>query len=623
MKNIEFRRNVIIYLFIITGVVLMVKLIELQILDKNYRERARRTTLQTNTIYPSRGLIYDRNGELLVTNVPIYEINAIYRNVDPKMDTVLFCQLLQIDKETFVQNLNKDWKSPQYHKAIPFTFLTKIKPEQFARFQEHLHKFPGFYPVFKSIRTYPQSNAAHVLGYLGEVNKEMIEKSEGMFSPGDFIGISGLEKIYDTELRGFKGVNYFLKDHLGRTVGSFQDGRLDSTAVSGLDIITTLDIELQQYGEELMEGKRGSIVVIEPETGEILAMISSPGYDPNMLRLDSDRGEAFGKLLSDTINRPFLDRTVMAKYPPGSIFKPVVGLIAMQMGVSEPNRYVSCGGVYFLDSRGASFQKCRLHPAATNIGVALQYSCNSYFFQLTRDMVNKYGHTKPGIGLDSFVSYLNDFGLGRKLGVDYSYENAGFIPDSRYYDKLYRKAGSWRATYMLSIGIGQGEVQITTLQMANLAAIIANRGHYYTPHLVKKLKDKNTKISDEFLSPKHVRINKNYFEPVVNGMAATVLAGTGTRAYVPGLSICGKTGTSENPFGEDHSVFFGFAPKDKPKVAIAVFVENAGGGGTVAAPIAGLMMEKYLNKTIDPYRKYLEDRILSLKLIQEKQTAAL
>ena len=619
MKDLAERRHLIIYFFSFWAIILIVKIAQLQIFDSRYKERARRTTLSRNILYPSRGVIFDRNMSLLVTNAPLYDLEVIYKKVDHKMDTTEFCRLLGITKTQFIQNINKDWSKPAFHKAVPFTFLSKIRPDKFAMFYEHLYKFPGFYPVLKNIRTYPHQNAAHILGYLGEIDREGINISQGVYTLGDYIGITGIERALEPELRGLKGVTYTMKDNLGRDVGPFDDGKLDSMAVSGIDMMSSIDLDLQKYGELLMQHKRGSIVAIEPSTGEILAMISSPSYNPNSIALDKDRSLAFDSLLNDKTNKPFLDRSIMANYPPGSIFKTVLSLISLQKGITGPNRTIYCDGAYELDSRGKSVQKCHSHPTATSISSAIQYSCNSYFYQLVREFVNQYGAKSPGRGLDTLVSYLSDFGLGHRLGVENLSELPGFIPNSRFYDNLYKKEiNGWRATYMLSLGIGQGELQVTTLQMANLASVIANRGYYFTPHLVKKYLNVNEPINEIYRTKKRVRIDSKYFPYVVDGMSLAVVAGTATAANVPGLDVCGKTGTSENPHGKDHSVFFGFAPKNNPKIAVAVFVENAGWGGEVATPIAGLMIEKYLNKSIPEYRKYLEDKMINFDLISEK-----
>ena len=615
MEKYKDRQKIIISFFCISALLLLYKSAELQIFESKYREQARRTTLDKRISYPSRGLIYDRNNDLLVVNTPIYDIKATYKKVDSKMDTAAFCDLLEIPIDTFSTLLNKNWKSRRYHKSVPFTFISKVKPEIFAKFQERLFEFPGFYPVIRNIRSYPHQNAAHTLGYLGEVDQRTINQSEGKYQLGDFLGVSGIEKSYDDLLRGSKGLNYLLKDNLGRDVGSYESGTLDSSAVSGSDINLALDIALQEYGELLMNNKRGAIVALEPKTGEVLAMISAPNYDPNILKMDVNRGDAFNDLLSDTINKPMLDRSVISKYPPGSIFKPIFSLIAMQMGVLEPNRTITCDGRYEVGKRGFT-QGCRDHPTPYNVAIALQWSCNSYFYELMKYCLLLNGYDNPGAGLDTIVSYLDDFGLGKKTGLDYHYENDGFIPDSKYYDRLYNYVvNGWKWSYILSLGIGQGELELTTLQMANLAAIIANRGYYYKPHLLSAINGDKQKIPQEYLKQQKVRINSEYFEPVIDGMEKVISQGTATAAYVPGLDICGKTGTSQNQRKVSHSVFFGFAPRVNPKIAIAVYVENAGSGGAIAAPIGSLLIEKYLKKEIPQKRIKLQDAMIGVKLL--------
>jgi penicillin-binding protein 2 len=609
-------RHKIIIIFVILGALLLTfRSAQLQLFTKKYKEQAARTTLYKNIIYPARGLLYDRNGKPLVLNYPIYEILAIKNKVDPAMDTTNFCRLLNIDIETFKKNLDKDWSNPKFHKAIPFVFLNKISPEQFAVFQEHMYKFPGFYPVQRYIRAYPHQHGAHALGYMGEVNKEIIEKYGDKYAAGDFIGISGIEYAYENELSGEKGVQYILRDNLGRMVGSFDNGRLDSMAVSGEDIDLSIDIDLQAYGESLLKNKRGAIVAIEPSTGQILALVSSPSFDPNLLTLDEKRGKGIKLLLLDSINKPLNNRAVTNKYPPGSIFKPILSLITLQKGTTYTSKTIYCPGYYRLSA--TKVQKCHGHSVPKDISEAIQHSCNTYFFQLYRDFVDQYGYKKPGVGLDTLVSYLYDFGLGKRLGVDLSYENKGYVPTSEYYNRLYRKeVNGWRSVWTLSLGIGQGEMQLTTIQMANLAVILANRGFYYTPHLIKQFRS-GKPLPIEYSIPKKVRIDKKHFAPVIDGLEKVVLYAARS-AYVPGLDVCGKTGTSENVHGEDHSVFFGFAPKNKPRIAIAVFVENAGFGAEWAAPVAGLMIEKYLNKEISPARKYLEENMIKGILVDNQ-----
>ena len=610
------RVRIIQFSFFFAGVVLLVKSAQLQLFNSNLKDQASRTTLYKKTIYPARGLIYDRNGLLMVTNEPIYDLEVIYNEIDRDMDVSLFCELLEIDKETFEENIEKDWRMAQYNKSVPFTFLSKIEPHIFGRFQELLHLFPGFYPVLKNVRAYPHENAAHVLGYIGEIGKRELEQNKKIYASGDYIGVSGIEKTYEPLLRGSKGVEYVLKDNLGRRVGRLAEGKMDTSATSGQDLVSSIDLELQQFAEHLMRNKRGSVVAIEPKTGEILTMLSAPAYDPNVLSVKKNRGESFTALLSDTINRPFMDRSVMAKYPPGSIFKPVLALIALEEGILTPNRRMSCNGRYIVNKRSGFSQGCRNHPTPYNVQTALQWSCNSYFFQTVRDLLEKEGVNNPGVGLDILVDHLNKFGIGRRLGLDNLFENKGFVPNSEYYDELYSSVyNGWRSTYVLSLGIGQGELELTTLQMANLASIIANRGYYVIPHLLKTFKESEKAVSEKYEEKHYVDIKAEHFPPVVDGMERVVREGTARFANVDGLSICGKTGTSQNPHGNDHSVFFAFAPKDDPQIAIAVYVENAGGGSTLAAPIGSLLIQKHLEGEISVARKWVENYVLSKDLL--------
>lgn len=614
----DIKAKIVIGLIICCSTILAAKMAQLQLFNNQYKEQAKKTTLGIKTIFPSRGLVYDRNKQLLVSNNSIYDIQAVYNNIDKNIDTSEFCNLLKIDKETFIKNLNKDWSKPRYHKSTPFTFLSKIDPNVYSVFKEHLFKYSGFYPIERNIRNYPHQNAAHVLGFMGEVNRQDIENSkEGAYSNGDYIGRSGLERSYEKTLRGDKGLSYLLKDNLGRNLQSFDNGRLDVPAVAGSDIVSSLDLDLQKYGEDLMEGKTGSIVAIEPSSGEVIAMISSPTYDPNNLNLNRDRGQFYDSLSMDTINRPLFDRAVSAKYPPGSIFKTVFSLIALQKGILHPHRTVYCDGIYEVDSKGVYTQACHRHPTPYNVATALQHSCNSYYFQTFREFIDHYGYSTPGVGLDTLISYLHDFGLGNKLGLDFHIEEKGLLPTTQMYNYKYRHVyNGWRSTYILSVGIGQGELELTTLQMANLAAIIANRGFYFKPHLVKLIDGREDDIDPEYKVKQKVRIEDKHFDPVIEGMAKVTTVGTGQLAYVPDIEVCGKTGTSQNPHGKDHSVFFAFAPRENPKIALAVYVENAGFGGDIAAPIAGLMIEKYLNKQISPKKEWIEERILRTNLLK-------
>ncbi len=608
------RQKVVKIFFLIAVLILLAKAAHIQLIDSSYRDKAQATAVNKNTIYPSRGLIFDRNGNLLINNNAMYDLKVTYNQLNPNMEVGKFCDLIDIEEEEYHKLINKDFSSKRYAKHKPFVFISKISADVYARLQEHLHEFPGFSTQLRNVRGYPFRNAPHVLGYLNEVNQDQIDKAPNEYSRGDYIGASGLELEYEKQLRGEKGVEYVLINNMGREVGPYNNGKLDTIPVSGNDLITTLDINLQSYGELLMQNKTGSIVAIEPATGEILAMVSTPNYDPNRLTINRARGDAFNELLQDTL-KPFFDRSVMAKYPPGSIFKTVVSLVALQENISLANRGIVCNGGYFY--KGGRWG-CHEHTFPYNISVALQHSCNTYFFTLIRNIIDKEGFNNPSQGLSMFVNHLYDFGLGKPLGVDIPNELAGNVPTVEYYDKLYPKnKGSWKSPTVMSIGIGQGEIQMTTVQMANLAAIIANRGFYYPPHLAKNFVNEAVQIPIEYHTKKTVRIDKKHFVPVIEGMEKAVLAGTARIAQVKDISVCGKTGTSQNPHGKDHSVFFAFAPKDDPQIAIAVYVEHGIWGNSYAAPIASLMIENYLKDgEIDPSKRWVEERMLNANLIE-------
>jgi len=611
--SLKYRQRVIQVVFFISAFVLLGKAFQLQVWDESASKYAEASTFNTNILYPSRGLIYDRNGKLLVNNNAMFDLMFTYNQVDKNMDTTKFCELLEITKEEFEKNLNKNWRSARFSKRQPTTFLKKISTKAFSKFQEHLFEFPGFFVQVRNVRTYPYPYGAHLLGYISEVNQTQIDASEGKYARGDYLGASGLELQYEDSLRGKKGRELILKDNVGRRVGPYRNGKDDIPAQSGSNLLTSIDIDLQGYAEKLMANKTGSVVAIQPKTGEILTMVSMPTYDPNLLTIHRNRGAAFAKISTDSL-RPFFDRAVMAQYPPGSIFKTVMGLAAMEMEVTNPSRYISCPGYYNNNGR---IQRCHEHTPTYNIETALQHSCNTYFFHLLRNSVDKFGYNNPYDGLDTLASFWEDFGLGVSLGVDYPNEAKGNIPTSKTYNYMYPKnKGSWRSPTITSIGIGQGEIQLTTLQMANLAAIIANRGWYITPHLGKGFLDDGEVTPLDIWEKKEVRIKKEFFPSIVDGMERVVNIGTAQLAKVPGISICGKTGTSQNPQGKDHSVFFAFAPKDDPQIAIAVYVEHGVWGARYAAPIASLMIENYLNNgVISDRRKYLEKRMIEANLI--------
>lgn len=581
----------------------------LQLVDDTYIDRSRSYAISKTLLYPSRGMIYDREGRLLVHNEGTYDLLVTHSQLDADMDTMKLCKLLGITKPIFEANITKDWKDPRFSRHTPFVFLDKVPTPAFLSVREILYEFPGFEFQSRNIRTYPYPHAAHVLGYIGEVSPEIVEQADGAYLPGDYIGMAGLERSYEKQLRGEYGVQYHLKDNLGRTVGSWKQGAQDRPPVSGKDIECTIDIELTKYIESLMLNKKGSVVAIEPATGEILAMVSSPFYDPNLLTISPARSEAFRTLQADTL-KPFFDRSIMAKYPPGSIFKAIVALIAFQEGVSRPDRQIGCAGAYHYKDES---WKCHAHWPANNIQIALAVSCNTYFFTLVREILDKFGMKEVRKGLLLFNEYLNAFGLGRKLGVDIPNEKSGFLPTPEYYDQLYKKR-KWLSPTIMNIGIGQGEIQLTTLQMAHLAAILANNGRFYYPHLLKKFKGDSMAIDPRFITPYEVPIDKKFFSPVIEGLNQVIRYGTASSSYIPGINLCGKTGTSQNPHGKDHSVFFGFAPKENPRIAIAVYIENAGFGGDFAAPIGSLIIERYLKGAVSLERQFLEQRMMQLNI---------
>lgn len=602
--NNQSRRYVIQGIFITVAAILLLKCFQLQVINETQDGGVKK-----ETIYASRGTVLDRNGKLLVNNNGIYDLWVTYNQVAKAgIDTTKLCSLLNISVEKFEKNMNKDW-GYRYRKYKPYVFLKAITPLMYARFQESMYEFPGFYVELRNVRGYSYPVGAHVLGYIGEVNKKQIERDR-YYKSGDYIGISGIELAYEEQLRGQRGVSYILRDKLGIARGSFRDGERDTAALSGLDLVSSLDVDLQAYGEELMQNKRGSIVAIEPSTGEILALVSTPTYDPNLLTINRDRGNAYAALLQDK-TQPLFNRAISAQYPPGSIFKPIMSLIALQEGVITPDRGVGCRGGYVY--RGLRVG-CHGHAPASNVARAIQYSCNAYYCQIFRETIDKNGFSNADKGLDTLVQHLYAFGMGRKLGIDLPHEKSGNVPTTTYYNKIYRE-GAWKSPTIISLGIGQGEFLVTPLQMANLTAIVANRGWYYTPHLSKEFKNDTTQIPLKYRTKNYTMVEARHFAPVVQGMHDVVLAGTARVAQIEGIEVCGKTGTAENPHGADHSVFIAFAPKDNPKIAIAVFVENGRYGATHAAPIASLMIEQYLNGEVNEKREYLEERMFNSNLL--------
>jgi penicillin-binding protein 2 len=603
------RQQVIQLVFIVAAILLLGRAFYLQVITGEFNNKNKATgAVARFPIYPARGLIYDRKGKLMVVNNPMYDLMVTVDALKDSMNVNRFCSLVGMTKEEYKEALNKDFRSGRYSRSVPFVFKSKISAEAFARFQEALPEFPGFEVVLRNAREYPAPVAAHLLGYIREVNKNEVDTQADIYAPGDYIGASGLERTYENELRGKKGIAYVLRDKLGRYAGSYRDGKDDIPVTPGQDLKTTVDIELQQYAEYLLSNKRAGLVAIEPSTGEILAMVTTPNYDPNQLTITNNaRGNVYAALAKNP-NNPLFNRAVMAQYPPGSIHKTILSLIGQQIGVWDEKRGVPCGGAFVAPGVRLG---CHRHAYCSDLRTGIQHSCNAYFVTLFRTIVDRYGYKHPNRGLDTLNYYLDKFGYGRKLGIDYPGEQAGGFPTSAFFDRWYARDGQWKSIWIRSLGIGQGEMLCTNIQLANLAAIIANHGYFYTPHFIKAFGDSTTTTRSAYHIKHDVGIAKKYFPPVVDGMERVTIAGTARRAFIPDIPICGKTGTAENSSGEDHSIFFCFAPKDNPKIAIAVYAENAGFGGQVAAPVASLMIEKYLKGEIrSPARKEMEKMVL-------------
>jgi penicillin-binding protein 2 len=591
------RKYVIMALILLATIGLLVRLFIIQVVKNSYRLSADNNVLRYVPQYPARGLIFDRNGKLIVFNQAAYDLMVVPSQVT-KIDTLGFCYLLGISTDLFRKQMKT---AINYSRRAPSVFLKQVSNETYARFQEKMFMYPGFYVQPRTLRKYSKPIASHILGYVSEVDDGVIKKNP-YYKPGDYIGKSGIEEAYEKDLRGRRGVKIFLVDVFSRIKGSYEEGKLDTLAVQGSDIVSGIDLDLQEYGELLMKNKKGSIVAIEPSSGEVLTLISSPDYDPALL-VGRVRSENFSKLQSDSVLQPLFNRALMASYPPGSTFKPINGLIGLQEGVITPETLFEC-------HKGYLFVACHSHPSPLNIVGAIGNSCNAYFCQTYRRVLENPAYNTISDAYEKWRNYLNEFGFGSKLGTDFVNELSGFIPTTDYFNKYYGK-NRWKALTVISMAIGQGEVGTTPLQMANMTAAIANRGYYYTPHIVKSVGPDH--IIDKRFTTKHqIDIDSANFEKIVLGMEEAVNNGTAASVKLKDIIMCGKTGTAQNPHGANHSVFIAFAPKDNPKIAIAVYVENAGFGATYAAPVASLMIEKYLKGEIS--NKALENRILELNL---------
>ena len=595
------RKYLVMALVVVAALILIARLFYIQIVNKTYRVSAANNALRPVTQYPARGLIYDRNGELIVYNQAAYDLLVIPVQTSV-FDTVRFNQILGITMGEFRSRMKS---AVTYSRRAPSVFMKMISSETYALLQEELYRFPGFYVQARTLRKYTRPVASHMLGYVGEVDNKLIGRDR-YYRSGDYIGVSGIEKTYEENLRGRKGVEIFLVDVHNNIKGSYADGRYDTVSVPGANLWSTIDLNLQEYGEKLMRNKTGSIVAIEPATGEILTLVSSPSYDPELL-VGRVRSENFSMLQADTV-KPLFDRALMASYPPGSTFKIMNGLIGLQENVIRPSSLFSCSMGYHAGSLTVG---CHSHSSPLNLPQAVAQSCNAWFCNAFRGILENKEYPLLGEAFDHWRQYLVAFGFGNKLGIDLPNELAGNIPTRSYYDRYYGK-DRWKALTVISLAIGQGEIGATPLQMANMVAVIANRGSFYIPHVVKKIGDDGSP-APLYMQKYITGISPENFDPVIEGMEGAVNGGAGSTARgarLDSIIICGKTGTAQNPHGKDHSIFVAFAPKDNPQIAIAVYVENAGFGSTFAAPIASLMIEKYLTKNIK--RKYLEDYVLKL-----------
>ncbi|TMM59490.1 penicillin-binding protein 2 [Maribacter algarum] len=597
-------------IIVIIGLTFIGRLSYLQIFSFSADQLMEDPAIKAIYDYPERGYIYDRYGKLLVGNDPAYDVMVIPREVKA-LDTLEFCQLLDIEKEKFKKELRR---ARIYSPRLPSVLVPQLSKQDYARLQEKMRRYPGFYIQKRSLRYYATNASANVLGYISEVNERDLAKNPN-YVQGELTGRTGIEKVYEDTLRGSKGVQYIQKDRFNRDIGKYKDGVLDVQPVQGKEIHITIDKELQEYGERLMHGKRGGIVAIEPSSGEILTMISGPTYEPSLL-VGRKRSKNYSKLHYDTISKPTFDRSILAEASPGSPFKTLNALVALQEGVIVPSTSFKCYNGFYV---GRTLRGCHCGGGTRNMNVGIYKSCNAYFANTFRKIYEKYTTTDEA--QDVWSKHIKSFGLGDYLGSDLHTGRKGRIPTKEYYDKWYGD-NRWSSSYIISNSIGQGEVSVTPIQLANMTAAIANRGHYFTPHVIKKVAGTDISIPD-FVKPKHTTIDKKHFDPVIRGMADVYKKGTAEYVQIPDIEIAGKTGTVENftiidsvkTQLTDHSVFVAFAPVENPKIAIAVFIENGYYGGRYAGHIASLLIEKYIKREIT--RKDLEKVMLSTTLESE------
>ncbi|MBO8428427.1 MAG: penicillin-binding protein 2 [Bacteroidetes bacterium] len=601
------KSQILIIGVVIVCLVLVTRLFFLQIVDEEYKISAENNAYKYITIYPVRGLILDRNGNILVSNKNSYDIMVTPVDLQP-FDTAALCRIFSIKKEFVREKIagyKKNRRKIGYQSVV---FLKQVSEREYGVFLEQSYKFPGFSGVSKSMRDYPYNAGANLFGYTTEVSEEFLEKNPS-YRMGDYVGASGLELSYESVLKGEKGYTIMQRDVHNRILSPLAGGAYDKDAVPGKDIVTTIDGELQQYGEYLMQNKIGSVVAIEPSSGEILSLISSPGIEISKI---ANISKYYNQIINDPL-KPMFNRAVMSAYPPGSVFKIVNGLIGLQEGViTEESRFPCRGGYYYTPTR---ILRCHAHRSPLDFSHAIMMSCNAYFCYVLKGILENPEYGNMDESFTKWRDYVESMGFGKKLGSDFPAELGGTLPTADTYNKIYGR-GSWKSSTVISLSIGQGEIGTTPLHLANLAATIANRGYYITPHLVKSIPDST--ICERYTKRNYTAIDSKYFDPVVEGMYMAVNSrpgegGTATRAKVEGLDICGKTGTAQNPHGKDNAVFICFAPRENPKIAVAVYIENAGFGGTWAAPVASLIVEKYLTGTIT--RPELEKYMAETNLI--------
>lgn len=586
-RNLSHRKYILGGIFILVVAIYLIRLLTLQLLSDDYKKTADSNAFRKEVLYPSRGLILDRKGRLMVYNEPSYNI-MVTMNEQRGIDTLDFCKTMGMTVEEYEKKMQEIKQRRNYSRYTPQLFISQITTEEFSIFREKMFRFNGFSVEKRSKRHYAASMAAHILGDVGEVNEKELEEDE-YYQSGDMIGKLGVERSYEKHLRGEKGMRIMLRDVHGRNKGHYQDGQYDKTPIPGRNVTLSIDMELQALAERLLEGKLGAIVAIEPSTGEILCMASSPTYDPHIM-VGRDRGKSH-RMLSNDPMKPLLNRAIMGTYPPGSTFKLTQGLIGLHEGIITPSTLFPCSGGF--NYKGLHLG-CHAHGSPISLVPAIGTSCNAFFcWNLYRMFGNRTKYPTVQDAMTCWKDHLVAMGFGYALGVDLPGEKRGMIPNAEYYDRHIR--GKWNGLTVVSISIGQGEVTATPLQIANLAATVANRGYFYTPHVVRSVQ--NATIDSAYLVPRHTMVDKKWYDYAVDGMRTAVTSGTCRGAALPGIEVCGKTGTAQNR-GQDHSAFMGFAPKDNPRIAVAVYVENGGFGASYGVPLGGLIMEKYLNDTL-------------------------